>query len=46
MFAWLICSAIAVNSLLYGLVPLSVYCLALSCVLPAYLAKELQPRQS
>ena len=44
MFAWLICSAICVLSLAYGHVALSAYFLALSVVLPGFVAKQLQRR--
>jgi len=43
--AWLICSTICFMSLAYGQLALSAYFLALSCVLPPYVAKGLeQPR--
>ena len=43
--AWLVCSAICCTSLAYGQLALSAYFLALSCVLPPYVAKELQRRR-
>ena len=42
MLAWLICSAICVLSLAYGQVALSAYFLALSVVLPGFVAKQLR----
>lgn len=46
MGTWLICSTICVLSLAYGQIALSAYFLALSCVLPHYVAKELERRRS
>ena len=43
--AWLICSTICIMSLAYGQVVLSAYFLALSCLLPPYVARELQRRR-
>jgi len=42
MAAWLICSTICFLSLVNGELAMSAYFLALSCVLPGYVAKELQ----
>lgn len=42
MDAWLICSTACVISLAYGQLALSAYFLALSCVAPPYVAKELE----
>ena len=46
MGAWLICSTICFMSLAYGQLALSAYFLALSCVLPPYVAKELERRRA
>jgi hypothetical protein len=46
MGAWLICSTICVLALAYGQVALSAYFLVLSCVLPPFVAKELERRRS
>ena len=45
MGAWLICSTICFMSLAYGQLALSAYFLALSCVIPPYVAKELERRR-
>lgn len=42
---WLVCSTICVLSLAYGQVALSAYFLALSCVLPGYVAKQVRHRR-
>jgi hypothetical protein len=44
MGAWLICSTMCIISLAYGQLALSAYFLALSCVMPGYVAKELRRR--
>ena len=43
--AWLICSTICIMSWAYGQAAISAYFLALSCVLPPYVAKELRHRR-
>jgi hypothetical protein len=45
MLIWLLCSAICFTTLAYGQLALSAYFLVLSCVLPSYVAKELQRRR-
>jgi len=45
MGAWLICSTIYIISLAYGQLAMSAYFLALSCVMPGYVAKELRLRR-
>ena len=45
MGAWLICSTICIISLAYGQLALSAYFLALSCVMPGYVAKALRRRR-
>ncbi|NMM24219.1 MAG: hypothetical protein HHJ11_12095 [Phycicoccus sp.] len=40
MGTWLICSTICIVSLGYGQVALSAYFLALTCVMPGYVAKQ------
>lgn len=44
MSAWLICSTICIISLAYGQLAMSAYFLALSCVVPGYVAKQLRMR--
>jgi hypothetical protein len=46
MGTWLICSTICVLSLAYSQLALSAYFLALSCVLPHYVAKQLERGRS
>jgi len=43
--AWLICSTICIISLAHGQLALSAYFLALSCVMPGYVAKQLRMRR-
>ena len=45
MGAWLICSTVCIISLAYGQLALSAYFLALSCVMPGYVAKQLRLRR-
>lgn len=42
MGAWLICSTICFMSLAYGQLALSAYFLALSCVMPPFVAKQFE----
>ena len=43
--AWLICSTICIISFAYGQLALSAYFLALSCVMPGYVAKQRRLRR-
>ncbi len=45
MGAWLICSTICIFSLAYGQLALSAYFLALTCVMPGYVANHLRWRR-
>lgn len=45
MAAWLICSTMCFLSLAYGLLALSAYFLVLTCVLPGFVAKQLERRR-